>query len=264
MRVQSHISSLLLLSLVILMYICAGSASKNKTINSRESKFISLVGDSLYKWGTSSGTKEIEMGLTSDLLKNKNVVGLYFSASWCGPCRQFTPQLAEFYQRVNKKGKKFEIIFVSQDNSAESFVSYYEKMPWLAVPIDTVAEIADSLSRQYRMKGIPHLVLLDGYDASVITLDGRGKVLSDKYGLEFPYRSRTLINAIPRPIKNLLKSIQSSIAAGISKMGEKAVEKIVRLKNRATATMWSVCRGIVESIVPKRVLQLFRSRSQEL
>ena len=36
--------------------------------------------------------------VSSDQLKNK-YIGLYFSASWCGPCRKFTPRLVEFRNR---------------------------------------------------------------------------------------------------------------------------------------------------------------------
>ena len=30
--------------------------------------------------------------------EKKKLIGLYFSARWCGPCRKFTPQLVEYLQ----------------------------------------------------------------------------------------------------------------------------------------------------------------------
>ena len=60
------------------------------------------------------------------------VVGIYFSAHWCPPCRGFTPVLSEFY-KANHAKKNFEIIFVSSDQSADQFEEYYKEMPWLAL-----------------------------------------------------------------------------------------------------------------------------------
>ena len=38
--------------------------------------------------------------IAKDVLDQK-YVGLYFSASWCGPCRKFTPKLIEFRNKFS-------------------------------------------------------------------------------------------------------------------------------------------------------------------
>ena len=162
-----------------------------------------LLGKSLYRWdATGEGVEEVSV---SQLMSGKKVVGLYFSASWCGPCRQFTPQLAQFYEKMNKKTKgKFEIIWVSGDRSEQEFAGYYQKMPWLAVPINVAQQVYQKLSPMYKVRGIPHMVFLDGEDASIYTLEGRDKVLRDPYGLEYPYKPRSLAALVPKPIKRMV------------------------------------------------------------
>ena len=69
-------------------------------------------------------------------LQKEGVLGIYFSAHWCPPCRGFTPKLAKFYEDFKKtdNGAKFEIVFVSSDRDDESFDEYFGEMPWLALP----------------------------------------------------------------------------------------------------------------------------------
>ena len=49
------------------------------------------------------------------------VVGIYFSAHWCPPCRGFTPELAKIYAQCKAEGKSFEVVFVSSDRDEASF-----------------------------------------------------------------------------------------------------------------------------------------------
>jgi thiol-disulfide isomerase/thioredoxin len=55
------------------------------------------------------------------------VVGIYFTASWCKPCQKATLQLADVYKKLrNTRGKCFEIVCVSQDQSQQAFESYLQ------------------------------------------------------------------------------------------------------------------------------------------
>jgi len=89
----------------------------------------------------------------SEVLSNK-IILLYFSASWCTPCKQFTPTLSNFYtimkskvlsrreSRIGKQGDveekdvvddDFEVIFLSSDYLNHSYKSYASEMPWYCV-----------------------------------------------------------------------------------------------------------------------------------
>ncbi|RMC18997.1 hypothetical protein DUI87_03596 [Hirundo rustica rustica] len=73
-----------------------------------------------------------------EALQNK-VVGLYFSAGWCSPCRDFTPVLCNFYVELLEETEPpapFEVVFISSDHSAEEMVGYMRAMhgDWLALP----------------------------------------------------------------------------------------------------------------------------------
>jgi len=117
-------------------------------------------------------------------LKGKKL-GFYFSASWCGPCRGFTPTLVEVYNELSPNGD-FEVVFVSADEDEEAFKSYFSKMPWLAIPFSD-SETRSRLDELFNVNGIPHLALLDEA-GKVITEDGVD-IIRD-YGAEgYPFTS---------------------------------------------------------------------------
>eukprot|EP01041_Mallomonas_annulata_P008240 gene8240-16944_t len=215
-------------SLVVLLCL-------NLTLTSSLSPFEEIFGETLYMWNTT--TAEVYEYPTNALLNGKKVVGVYLSASWCGPCQRFTPELAAFYKDMNKKGKKFEIVWISQDRSQEDFQQYYTKMPWLAVPVPGIQDALQKFANpKYGLKGIPHLVILDGDDASIITVDGRGMVARDKYGLEFPWRPRTLLSVIPKPLQKLIKRQVTILASTLQKF----------------------LYGAMSSVTPSRIVSYFR------
>lgn len=165
--------------------------SKKTGDETKDSGFVELFGKTLQK----HGDKGLESVNTASVLKDK-VVGIYFSAHWCGPCRSFTPDLIKAYKEHSSK-KNFEVVFASSDSDKKSFESYYKDMPWLALDFDD-RDLKNTLSKKYGVQGIPTLVILDS-DGTVITSQGRMKVGKDPQFKDFPWR--------PIPVKECLKSV---------------------------------------------------------
>lgn len=117
------------------------------------------------------------------------VLGVYFSAHWCPPCKAFTPQLVNTYNAVRERGLNFEIIFVSSDRSEESFEQYARSMPWPAVAWRDEAS-RQELASLLAVQGIPTLVLVDAGDKdfALISDDARARVNDDPDGKDFPWR----------------------------------------------------------------------------
>ncbi len=107
-----------------------------------------------------------------DLLSNE-LIGVYFSAHWCGPCRAFTPKLAQFYKNVNKDEKKVEIIFNSADQDLKSFNEYFSTMPWIATPFDS--ESKSKIDDACGINSIPQLIIFDN-KGNIIDDNGRRTV----------------------------------------------------------------------------------------
>lgn len=123
---------------------------------------------------------------TVDALAGKTV-GLYFTASWCGPCHRFTPRLVQFYERCRRarSAGDFEVVLVSWDDNEADQRKYASSfgMPWLAVPHQSRA-LSDELTLRYGVTHIPSLVILqvsaDGKNAKLVSTDGRADVDSGR------------------------------------------------------------------------------------
>jgi nucleoredoxin len=84
------------------------------------------------------------------------------------------------------QAKGMEIVFVSSDRDEDAYKSYFEEMPWLAVPYAR-RDVKEALSKKFKVRGIPSFVILDS-DGSTITTDGRDAIMSDPTGARFPWR----------------------------------------------------------------------------
>lgn len=90
--------------------------------------FPTLLGEQLL---SDASGKECKV---AEAVGKAKVVGMYFSAHWCGPCRRFTPMLIEAYKKINEANPgQLAVVFISADRDESSFKKYYETMPWHAV-----------------------------------------------------------------------------------------------------------------------------------
>ena len=131
-----------------------------------------LKGDLVYwKNGILSQVDDLTLG-------KKKLIALYFSARWCAPCRQFTPQLIEFYNRVAAEHPEFEIVFISDDRSRFGMEEYLREMPWPAIEYEKVPGKIEL--KKLGGKSIPWLVVLDASGKAVLDPSkGPEKVLAD-------------------------------------------------------------------------------------
>lgn len=83
----------------------------------------------------------------------------YYTASWCGPCQQFTPSLVEFYEK--NKNENFELVLITSDQDEESMEDYAKdkKMPWPQLKLKKAQAFKKEF--QHGVTGIPSLIVCD-------------------------------------------------------------------------------------------------------
>lgn len=147
---------------------------------------IGLFGESLVSKSADGSLTSIA---TVDALSNVENIILYFSASWCPPCRSFSPLLDDFLT-ANATRLKTTCIFVSGDKTKAEFEKYFSSHNWpFAVTFDGVRKL--QLNQYFDVQGIPTVVVLDK-NGVVITSDARGDVMTDPNGDRFPWAPRSL------------------------------------------------------------------------
>ena len=116
------------------------------------------------------------------------LLALYFSAQWCGPCKRFTPVLADLYG----SSTKMEVVFISCDSTELQFKRYAATMPWPSVPLSE--SFAGAAMDAFNVKGIPSLVLLDASSEPPRLLCGdvRGELAKGGMAVLEAYAQRTV------------------------------------------------------------------------
>jgi tetratricopeptide (TPR) repeat protein len=106
---------------------------------------------------------------TRSVLQGASKIGLYFSAHWCPPCKQFTPKLVDVYNALKAQRAGFELVFVSADHSAEEMKAYIHeaKMPWHVLPFGA-AQI-QQLNQRFQVRGIPFLAIVSANGSTIST-----------------------------------------------------------------------------------------------
>eukprot|EP00918_Siedleckia_nematoides_P087746 GHVU01192908.1.p1 GENE.GHVU01192908.1~~GHVU01192908.1.p1 ORF type:complete len:275 (-),score=32.68 GHVU01192908.1:1050-1874(-) len=186
-------------------------------------------------------------------------VGIYFSAHWCPPCRNFTPVLAKLYQEVKKQHKNFEIIFVSSDKDEAGFREYFNRMPWMAVPFQDRGKM-DALKRSWNVNHIPCLVLIK-WPGQIVTADGVARVQSGNLLQGMPPASPpATVEGFEKALTTLLSTAAPAIddetkAAGVNTI----LRLITNMYANYTASKYRIVRKanptVSKQIVPHPALK---------
>lgn len=95
------------------------------------------------------------------------ITALYMTASWCGPCQQFSPELVKFRDR---NADKFQFVMISYDRSLDEQLKCLAHLQAPAVRFDSKER--DTLTTDSVSDGIPQLLVYSPA-GRLITHEGR-------------------------------------------------------------------------------------------
>jgi nucleoredoxin len=106
-----------------------------------------------------------------DDLDGQQLFALYYGASWCGPCRAFSPGFVKYINTVAAANPKLTVVLCSNDEKDADMLKYMseEKMPWAAVPMKSMKQ--SPVLWTYLRGSIPQLTIVDRH----------GKVIADSW-----------------------------------------------------------------------------------
>jgi len=103
---------------------------------------------------------------------NGKIIAVYFSASWCPPCRAFSPLLVALADKLQEEGKPFALVLVGRDQDRKKAVAYMKSHDMTGYLVPPEAEENRALCERYGVRGIPTLVIVD---SSARTIDAQAR-----------------------------------------------------------------------------------------
>lgn len=108
-------------------------------------------------------------------------LAVYLSASWCGPCRAFTPSLVTLMEQADPD--QIQSVLVSLDRNPAAMQNYMQTyhMPFPAVPFERVR--SSGLMNLFEGDGIPNLILMDHEGKIIAASFENGRYLGPEHVL---------------------------------------------------------------------------------
>jgi thiol-disulfide isomerase/thioredoxin len=168
-----------------------------KVFSQSESRTLAAYGKKITKSATTPANvsqlvgKPLELSGLTDLggeldwaSYRGKIVLIDFWASWCGPCRAQMPKIKAIYEELDRK--KFDVVAVNLDRSAEAFEEYSKEhqSPWPNI----IGDDGRALAEQYGITALP----------TMMVVDGAGKILAVGHSVQ----------ALRAAIDNALKPIE--------------------------------------------------------
>lgn len=125
--------------------------------------------------------------VSSQVITNKKMIGFIFASSQCGPCKQFTPYLINFYNLLKSQyPTELEIILVTMDTDQNQFYNYFKTHPWVAVPFQSRNQI-NNLRNKFQINGYPELIIVNNNSGQIIDNNGVTTIINNSSSIENVY-----------------------------------------------------------------------------
>ena len=141
---QHRLLPAILLVAAALMFTVAGHSA---TPRSTKGPLIHLQAD---------GTISEATGCLDDFVGKGQYVLVDFWASWCGPCREETPNVIRLARKYGDKGLK--VVGVTMQDKPEKSL---EAIQQLGICYDQIFDLECIICNRFSIQGIPHFFLLD-------------------------------------------------------------------------------------------------------